>query len=433
MSTLTKGQAFGYNMLQNFCDSPRDLYAEVTGSAGTGKTYLLRSVPKNLVKEENIIMTAPTNKAVKVIQEMLIQQGLFNVVCMTIHRFLGLSVKNVKDKQVSFRRDDYDPSIYEKVAMVIVDEAPMLDGNLMDFVEEDAIYFGRKYVFVGDMSQLPPVEGDRKRSRCFDLASDKNKVLLTEIVRQAADNPIIKLATGIRDAIAEGYETPERGSVNEETGQGVYCLRYRRWVAKMEELFSTHDSHVNVDFARVVCYTNDTCKKYNNLIRERRGQDISVPFSVGDTVVVNSAYQQDGEVILGTGQEVVVTSLEEGEHPILGYKHWKVSLSTLEGIQVPVFFYVLAEECMYQRKVELNNLARICEDTKYWGPYYGLKHYYIDLRPPYSITAHKSQGSTFQNVFVDLSDIYSNKRQSEADKCYYVAVTRASHAVYLLV
>jgi ATP-dependent exoDNAse (exonuclease V) alpha subunit len=45
---------------------------------------------------------------------------------------------------------------------------------------------------------------------------------------------------------------------------------------------------------------------------------------------------------------------------------------------------------------------------------------------------HNSQGSTFDNVFVDFRDIYANKVLSEADRCLYVAVTRARYNVYVL-
>ncbi len=45
---------------------------------------------------------------------------------------------------------------------------------------------------------------------------------------------------------------------------------------------------------------------------------------------------------------------------------------------------------------------------------------------------HNSQGSTFDNVMVDFRDIYTNRKMSEADRCYYVAITRARYNVYLL-
>jgi hypothetical protein len=51
----------------------------------------------------------------------------------------------------------------------------------------------------------------------------------------------------------------------------------------------------------------------------------------------------------------------------------------------------------------------------------------------YSITCHKSQGSNFYNVFVDVNDILKNKNQDEVKKCTYTAVTRTSNELFLLI
>jgi exodeoxyribonuclease-5 len=47
------------------------------------------------------------------------------------------------------------------------------------------------------------------------------------------------------------------------------------------------------------------------------------------------------------------------------------------------------------------------------------------------MTAHKSQGSTFENVFVDVQNIWRNPNKEEAMQCLYVACSRASHHLIL--
>jgi hypothetical protein len=49
-----------------------------------------------------------------------------------------------------------------------------------------------------------------------------------------------------------------------------------------------------------------------------------------------------------------------------------------------------------------------------------------------SITCHKSQGSTFYNIFVDVDDIMRNDRSNEAKRCIYTALTRASNEIHIL-
>lgn len=51
----------------------------------------------------------------------------------------------------------------------------------------------------------------------------------------------------------------------------------------------------------------------------------------------------------------------------------------------------------------------------------------------YSTTVHKSQGSTYYNVYIDMDDILKNKAINEMKRCLYTAITRASNNIYLLV
>jgi hypothetical protein len=50
----------------------------------------------------------------------------------------------------------------------------------------------------------------------------------------------------------------------------------------------------------------------------------------------------------------------------------------------------------------------------------------------YAITCHKGQGSNFYNVFVDTDDILKNGKDTEAKKCLYTAMTRASNELHIL-
>jgi superfamily I DNA/RNA helicase len=53
--------------------------------------------------------------------------------------------------------------------------------------------------------------------------------------------------------------------------------------------------------------------------------------------------------------------------------------------------------------------------------------YFADISYGYCITCHKSQGSTYKNVFVDLGNILNmNRKEKEGMKCLYTAITRAA-------
>jgi ATP-dependent exoDNAse (exonuclease V) alpha subunit len=103
----------------------------------------------------------------------------------------------------------------------------------------------------------------------------------------------------------------------------------------------------------------------------------------------------------------------------------------MQGEPVYVLDYLQSAKAY---KELLEKLVIEGRQTNNWIPYYSLQEFYADLRPAYALTIHQSQGSTFENVMVDFQDIY-NKRHSnlsEADKCYYVAVTRAQKNVVIL-
>ena len=58
---------------------------------------------------------------------------------------------------------------------------------------------------------------------------------------------------------------------------------------------------------------------------------------------------------------------------------------------------------------------------------------FAQLNYGYCITVHKSQGSTFKNVFIDMNDILDNNNQNETSKCLYTSITRSSQTLNLLI
>jgi hypothetical protein len=58
---------------------------------------------------------------------------------------------------------------------------------------------------------------------------------------------------------------------------------------------------------------------------------------------------------------------------------------------------------------------------------------FAKLNYGYCITVHKSQGSTFENVYVDLEDIFNNNDDEETMKCIYTAITRTSNTLQFLI
>ena len=58
---------------------------------------------------------------------------------------------------------------------------------------------------------------------------------------------------------------------------------------------------------------------------------------------------------------------------------------------------------------------------------------YANVNICFSMTTHKSQSSTYYNVFVDVDDLLANTNDDDVRKCLYTAVTRTSHELHLLI
>ena len=58
---------------------------------------------------------------------------------------------------------------------------------------------------------------------------------------------------------------------------------------------------------------------------------------------------------------------------------------------------------------------------------------FANVNASFSLTVHKSQSSTFYNVFVDLDDILKNKNVSDAKHCFYTAASRVANEIHLLI
>ena len=63
--------------------------------------------------------------------------------------------------------------------------------------------------------------------------------------------------------------------------------------------------------------------------------------------------------------------------------------------------------------------------------FWDYKQLFHDVSYAYSLTVHKSQGSTFQDVFVDVPNLMLNRKVIERNQLYYVAFTRAAKRLFL--
>lgn len=130
--------------------------ALLTGTPGTGKTFVAASVIASVVAEHGpnvVAVCAPTGKAAVRVAQALASHGLRGVACKTIHSLLEISRNGHDGQGWGFQRWRGNPLEAE---YLFVDEASMLDTSLLDSLL-DACAYGAHVLFVGDPHQLPPV------------------------------------------------------------------------------------------------------------------------------------------------------------------------------------------------------------------------------------------------------------------------------------
>jgi len=167
----------------------------LTGAAGTGKSFLLRYIIQELVKQHptQVAITASTGIAAA------------NIGGQTLHSFAGIGLGYSKvEKLVSNIEKNPDASgRWKQAKVLIVDEISMLHGSIFGKLEEiarrvrrsKAPFGGLQLLICGDFLQLPPVSDLEDQDRLFSFQTDAWKrcgldrgvVLLKESIRQSSD------------------------------------------------------------------------------------------------------------------------------------------------------------------------------------------------------------------------------------------------------
>ncbi len=189
---LTADQENAKNLIEEWFFNLKNQVFVLAGYAGTGKTFLIDHIVRNVLFLEpgrEAVFTSPTGKAaVNIIQKGTLAgtvHGLIYIKSDDDELEVDENGEVLSTKKLSFiKRSQID----ESIKLIIVDEASMINEEIL----RDILSFNVKCLFCGDSAQLPPVNGLCPLMRSPDYT-------LTEIVRQAKNDPIVSLATMARE------------------------------------------------------------------------------------------------------------------------------------------------------------------------------------------------------------------------------------------
>ncbi len=442
---LTEDQLDALKVFDRFLQGgvPRSAFL-LTGSAGTGKTFLINIISR-ILKEKGfkVILLAPTGRAAKVITHRTKR------LAYTIHHHI-YSPKEGNAGEIHF---ELKVNKAPAEVVYIVDEASMIGDDGGVGLLQDLSYFvfnpeeGRKLILVGDPVQLPPV--GHQESPALDpqiLARQTGAVVwhahLSEVKRQLHDSEVLDNAVKIRDA----FLTQSPASLVLEPGREVQVLENGH---EGIEIFLGYYRDGDPDRVVFITYSNGQATKVNQAIRQQlhETQELLVPSD--QVMVVRNNYHwgdQKRLPFLANGEMGIVRAVfQESYEEQYGLK-WidaEVEFRDSRGdpFQVPC---KLILSLLDTKDAQVDPATMRAVTRHRIDEYQGLSYkeaqemlaqdpyiHALQVKYGYAITGHKSQGGQWDNVLIGFEPDYGQDPLAYL-RWTYTVFTRAESRVFLL-
>lgn len=416
--------------------------ATLAGYAGVGKTTVVAHVVDELVGGPDFVsmrvaVCAPTHKAVSVLSEKM---GGLPVELVTLHSLLGLRMTTNEDGSHGTREEQGACTLHD-YDLAVIDEASMIGAGLFE-----AILSKRsrcRILFVGDPAQLPPVEDSEALSPAFGPAVPLHWSL-SQVVRQAQGNPIIRLATVARRCI-EARQDFSLAMLGAQlvAGDDAFVALQPGSVAEVARLVADAISHGQD--TRAVAWDNATVQAINAnvhaLVHAGRGD-----YPDGTLLMAQEAFSAvDGrtasrKVHVRNSALLTVTAVFAGKHPDEpGRLAWRLQVD-MDG--QPLDCWVAADQRQWQADISAQfaeyRRLKLREQMAGGAERYALREQarhasaagwalrarYAPLRYAYAMTVHKAQGSTFDAVVMAWDSFQRCRDVQQRNRLAYVALTR---------
>ena len=416
----------------------------VTGPAGTGKTTDLRySVEYCIANDIPHVVCAFTHKACGILRSKLPPEA----VVRTMHSFLkkcptiNQDATNVNHVNSNIQVGE----VAERPRVVFVDEYSMVGEKDWEDLGllQDPKYEGKpemQIVWIGDNNQLPPV-GDQVAIR----PEGKYQVKLTKIYRN--DNPLQQPLNALISYI-NGY-TPEplipqpgyfergvdivQGYCNNE-GDSVVLAYTNKCVQSLNERIHkqlTGRSEVQPG-DEVFSPSTQQFYTFNSWLEPEEVTYIDMNWS--DPLHLGSKYKTLEHLINEGLCRFAELINEEGEtlvHAVVfGHYDFKEQRELLEYEAVEANNNIEEKHkgfkaSSWSRANPKNKLSR--KRSKAWRSCLSFKDCVLCIDFAHAMTVHKSQGSTYDAVFLDMDDIskVAEKDMKMYCKLTYVGISRA--------
>lgn len=397
----------------------------ISGAGGTGKSFLINQIIKEL-KVEPLIL-CPTNEALKQLRDKVDGDYIFK----TIHSALGMAPTDGED-EIEFEQIKL-PKLWDEVEFVILDECSMVSEDILKILQD----VGKKTLFVGHASQLPPVK--KKKSifdKCISPVFDQGYRILTLTIPMRNTGTLWDFNNHLEKMIyTKDINVPTTFDVKR-----VDLGEYVKSAVGIKEIFEGR--------TKFVLWSNNEVDRYNHRIRLNIYGEAAKhnKYLIGDKIIItkpllvvesldhmnDSILKEVNKVdcqILYTNSKAEVISciiVDISLNKALGFQAYKITCKTEVGV------IVVFEPLLETDRVRIGDYYKHIA----WGKHgkekqnaFIFKNFVLsclaEIKHAYAQTSHRLQGSSLEHVIVIDSDIQKNMNIVERKKCRYVACSRA--------
>lgn len=367
-----------------FNNKDKNQFITLGGYAGTGKTTLISLFKNELIKFDKKIKIAfcsYTGRAAQNMKNKLKEHSAISSrdTISTIHGLIYDPIENSNAEIIGWEKKE----ILE-YNLIVVDESSMVD----EIIWEDLLSYKIPIIAVGDHGQLPPIKGN------FNLMSSP-EILLTQIHRQAEDNPIIKVSEYARNTgmIPSREFASHVAKYSREDPNGQYIS---------EELLQNYTTDT-----LILCGYNSTRIKLNQYIRGNLGFESPLPES-GDRVICLRNNNKKGIYNGMLGTIIQLTSKN---------KDWYDAEIQMDDNTKPYGGLIYAPQFGATTPINFteNRKHTSLGDLFDFG---------------YALTVHKAQGSQAKRVIM-FEERFKQMDNDMWKRWLYTGVTRAQEELYL--
>lgn len=453
------------NQLRDFLTSTTSKALIITGSAGTGKTSLIKEIVKYLNKKPlEYYLLAPTGRAAHNLENHVSEVAKTSP--NTIHSFLYKKDDESIQEIPEILKFSVVEEKVEDNAVIIIDEASMLSHEATS--EKDFLQFGsghlfkdlidyldlsnsnRKLILVGDPCQLPPINVSQAEVLNIDYlkqhfeTNNIEHIHLNEVHRQLKDSTILKSATALRDRLENkdflqlpiDIDHDEIHHLNMDDALEKYLWDYGNNAIYLS--YTNKDVHnINLRFRKLLNLNPKKLEKKERLILMKNSWVNSQYLYNGDFFIIENlgaiesftinAPQKQGSPIYITLEFQDIELRKEDSFSsikckVLHHKIWNEENDTsTKELQALVIHFK-------QRYPHLKRGTPEYKQAIQNDPYINALY----LRFGYAMTCHKAQGGEWENVYINLARPQNDLKTLNGFKWTYTALTRSKKYAYLI-